>query len=176
MQVRCYPALRYTSRIRYHTGILTNGPSLLIDRSMHRMVVKIYFDLSALEVQVPVRDTHKQASSDNISQGRRDHGFPDIVSDRDVFRALEDRKGDKEHVRDDVVGADADEAHDGEPYSEDLGEDLAGGDREEDGHGNKPICKDATEEYLVPAWCHNLRGGESKDFLLVGGRFKNTAI
>lgn len=75
-----------------------------------------------------------------------------------------------------MVGADADEAHDGEPYGEDLREHLTGGDGEEDSHCDKPIGKDATEEYLVPAWCHNLRGGENKDFLFVGCRFKDTTI
>lgn len=95
--------------------------------------------LAASEEEIPVYDSRKQAAADEVSEEGRDHRFPDVVADGDVGGAEEDGERDEIHVCDDVVGAEADEAHDGEPDRDHFGDDFARGDGEEDGHTDEPV-------------------------------------
>ncbi len=121
----------------------TDRPPLFKDSRMHsrRVLIEMDRDLfAASEEQVPIDDSREEAAADEVAQEGRDHGLPDVVADGDVWGAEEDGERDEVHVGDDVVGAEPDEAHDGEPDGDDFGDDLARGDGEEDGHADEPVA------------------------------------
>jgi hypothetical protein len=76
-----------------------------------------------------------------------------------IWTALKNRQGNKIHISDNVIGAETDETHDGEPDGDDFGDYFAGRDGEEDGDGYEPVGEDAAEENLVPGWGYDFGFG-----------------
>ena len=54
------------------------------------------------EEQVPVHDTDEESAADEIAQSRRDHTFPDVVTDCQAWCTVEDAGRDEEHIGDDL--------------------------------------------------------------------------
>lgn len=109
-----------------------------LHRRRLRAQVKADFHIRvfARQIQIPIRRRDKQAPAHDISQRRRNQALPDIVADPERTAARENRRGDEEHVRDDVVEGQGDEGGSGPPDRDDLGHHFARRDGEEDGEAN----------------------------------------
>ena len=123
------------------------------------------------KVKIPVRRADKDPTADEVTDESRDQGFPDVIAYRDLWVAVPDGDRDKIHVGNNVVETESHKGEGREPDGNDLGNDLARGDRVEDGKAHEPIRTDCPAQDLVPLRSYRLHCCETDDLCMILWRF-----
>ena len=129
-----------------------------------------------VQIQVIVKATTEDGTTDDIPQQSRKDALPDVEADGQARRALPDAHGDEKHVGDHVVETERDEGKDRPPDAGDLGDEFAARGTEEAGKTDEPVGADTAEEDLVPVWGELFLGGEEDGFGVVGFAIEDATI
>ena len=119
------------------------------------------------KVQIPIRCADKESPADEVTDESRDHGFPNVVTHRNLWMTVPDCNGNKVHVGDNVIETESHKREGGEPDGHDLGNNLTRGDGGEDGKAHEPIRTNCPAQNLVPMRSHSLHRCESDDLCMI---------
>lgn len=88
------------------------------DLHRHVQTAQIESDLllpQPRQIEIPVQRPHEKAPSENVTNCRRDHRFPDVHAYAEIRVSVEDGVGKEVHVGDNVIETEGDEGRCGPP-------------------------------------------------------------
>lgn len=126
--------------------------------------------------QVPVDGGDKETASENIANGSRNHGLPNVVANTNGRAAQKDGHGNEEHVGDNVIESEGDESEDRPPDTGNFARDVTGLESQPTSDANEPVGTDGAKEDLVPLRSVSLLVGELDCLFAIQLVVENTTV